>query len=134
MIVAYLKCYLLTFVVFLIVDGIWLGLAAQRFYQKQIGPLLASKPNLIAAGIFYLIFIAGLVVFVILPGLQDGNLGRAVLRGALFGLVTYATYDLTNLATLKGWPILLTLVDLGWGTLLGALTTLVSVWIGRQWF
>ena len=127
-----LKLYLITFIAFLAIDSLWLGLVAPSFYQSQIGYIMAESPDLLAAGLFYLLFIFGMVVFVVGPGVREGTLMQAVARGALFGLVTYATYDLTNLATLEGWPILVTIVDLAWGTFLSAAVTLVSVWVGRK--
>ena len=93
---------------------------------------MAETPNFFAAGLFYLVFIFGMVVFIVEPGVREGTLMQSVSRGALFGLVTYATYDLTNLATLEGWPVLLTVVDLTWGTVLSAAVTLVSVWVGKR--
>ena len=108
------------------------GLVAPSFYQAQIGYIMAESPNLLAAGLFYLLFIFGMVVFIVEPGVREGILMKAVARGALFGLVTYATYDLTNLATLEGWPVLVTVVDLIWGTILSAAVTLVSVWVGKR--
>ena len=123
-----LKHYAITLVCFLTLDAIWLGLIAQPFYQAQIGFLLARNTNLPAAGAFYLLYVAGLVFFVVGPALRAGTPPvRATLRGAFFGLVTYATYDLTNLATIDRWPLPLTVVDMAWGTLLGALTTLAAV-------
>jgi uncharacterized membrane protein len=125
-----LKLYLLTLVIFLGIDSLWLGLVAPKYYRSQIGHLMAEKANLLAAGIFYLLFVGALVYFVIAPGMTIPT-SQLLLRGALFGLVTYATYDLTNLATLRDWPIPLTLIDLAWGTFLCALTSLVSVWAAR---
>ena len=128
-----LKHYFITLICFLVLDAIWLGLIAQPFYQAQIGFLLAKNPNWLAAGAFYLLYVAGLVFFVVGPALRAGTPpGRAALRGAFFGLVAYATYDLTNLATVDRWPLLLTAVDMAWGTLLGALTTLAAVWAARR--
>jgi uncharacterized membrane protein len=127
------KTYVIALVVFLVLDAIWLGVIAPRFYQAQIGFLMADHPKWLAAGVFYLFFVAGLVLLVVSPGIREGALGKAALRGALFGLVTYATYDLTNLATVEGWPLLVTVVDLGWGTVLSATTTLLSVWLGLNW-
>jgi len=125
------KRLLVTLVVFLALDGIWLGLVAPDFYRAQLGDLLAPQLDLRAAAAVYLLLVLGLVEFVITPGLRAGSLRRAVARGALFGLVAYATYDLTNLATLAGWPLAVVLVDLAWGTLLCALVTLVSVGVLR---
>jgi uncharacterized membrane protein len=125
------KHYLITLVVFLILDGIWLGVVARRLYQSQIGFLMAKAPKWAAAGVFYLLFVVGLVVFCVTPGVREGSTGQAAWRAALFGLVTYATYDLTNLATVEGWPILVTVIDLAWGTTLATATTLLSVWLAR---
>lgn len=117
---------------FLGIDSFWLGLVAPSFYSSQIGYIMADQPNFLAAGLFYLLFIFGMVVFIVEPGVKEQTLMQAVMRGALFGLVTYATYDLTNLATLAGWPVLVTVVDLLWGTFLSAAVTLVSVWAGKR--
>ncbi|MDD3129339.1 MAG: DUF2177 family protein [Candidatus Izemoplasmatales bacterium] len=121
----FFKLYIIAFVAFLAVDAIWLGLVAPKFYKSQIGGLMAEKPNFIAAGVFYVLFIAGLVYF-ILTGVEEKELGKVLLTGAIFGFMTYATYDLTNLATLKDWPITVTIVDLIWGTFLSTSVTLIS--------
>lgn len=115
------KAYLFTLIPFLVLDAIWLGLVAPSFYKSQIGHLMADSPNFLAAGIFYLLYVAGMVVFV--TG-REGTLKETILRGAFFGFIAYATYDLTNLATLQGWPLLVTVVDLIWGTFLSAMTAL----------
>jgi uncharacterized membrane protein len=128
-----LKLYVITLIAFLGIDSIWLGLVAPSFYRSQIGYIMAETPNFLAAGIFYLLFVVGMVVFVVEPGVREHSPSQAVMRGALFGLVTYATYDMTNLATLEGWPILVTVVDLTWGTVLSASVALVSVWTGKRW-
>ena len=127
------KHYVITLFVFLILDAIWLGLIARRLYQAQIGFLMAKQPKWAAAGVFYLLFVAGLVVFCVSPAVREGSVGRAAWRAALFGLVTYATYDLTNLATVEGWPLLVTAIDLAWGTALSTATTLLSVWLAQVW-
>ena len=108
------------------------GVIAPPFYRAQIGFLMAASPNWGAAGVFYLLFVAGLVVFVISPGIEAGAPSRAVWRGAFFGLIAYATYDLTNLATLDRWPLLLTVVDMAWGASLSAATAWLGVWAGRK--
>jgi len=125
----FLKQYFLTFAIFLVLDAIWLGTIAPGFYQSQIGFLMAKNPIWAAAGFFYLLFVVGLVVFVVSPAVQQSSLRVAVLKGALFGLVTYATYDLTNLATIEGWPVLVTAVDLVWGSFLSTATATVSAWL-----
>lgn len=127
-----IKLYFLTLFIFLAVDSLWLGVVAPGFYRAQIGHLMAETPNLPAAAIFYLLFIGGLVYFVVEPSLHIGTIWDVVVRGALFGLVMYATYDLTNLATLREWPLLVTVVDLAWGTVLTAATAAISVWVGRK--
>ncbi len=127
-----IKLYLLALLIFFGIDALWLGLIAPGFYRSQIGHLMAETPNLYAAGIFYLLFVGVLVYFVIEPALRIGNTRDVWVRGALFGMVTYATYDMTNLATLRDWPVLVTVVDLAWGTILTAGTAAASVWAGRK--
>lgn len=114
--------------VFGIIDALWLTLVANKFYKAQIGSLLLEKPNLIAAVLFYLIYLIGLLVFVINPAIAAEDWRQALSLGALFGFVAYATYDLTNLATLKGFPVKLVIVDLIWGTVVTA-TVSVSTYV-----
>jgi uncharacterized membrane protein len=116
----FLKVFLIAFPIFFVIDMAWLILVAKKFYQQQIGFLMKPDINWFAAIIFYLLFIAGLVIFVISPAVKKQSWVHAILFGAIFGLITYATYDLTNLATMKDWPLLVTLVDLIWGTVLAA--------------
>jgi len=125
----FLVHYLIVLVVFFAVDLVWLGVIAKDLYAKLLGHLMAKSVNWPAAMIFYLIFILVLVIFVIQPTLADGHLIQGLGMAALFGLVTYATDDLTNLATLRDWPILITIIDLAWGTTLSTLVTLISVLI-----
>ena len=127
-----LKLYLLSLFIFLGIDAIWLGLVAPRFYRSQIGHLMAGSVDLPAAGVFYVLFVGVLVYFIVEPASSVGGMRNVILRGALFGLVTYGTYDLTNLATLRDWPLLLTMVDLVWGTILTTATAVSSVWLGRK--
>jgi uncharacterized membrane protein len=105
---------------------------ARRFYRKHLGFIMAARPNWVAAIIFYLLFVFGIVFFVVTPGFESGSLGTTLLRAALFGLITYATYDLTNLATLKDWPLIVTLVDIVWGVVLCVSISLVGFTAG-QW-
>lgn len=109
--------YLVAVPLFFVIDLLWLGVIARGFYQTQLAGFLGPV-NWTAAVIFYLIFIAGILFFAVLPALEAQSLARAVLFGALFGFFTYATYDLTNLATLKDWPLTLVFVDIAWGTFL----------------
>lgn len=131
MMMYYLKLYAATFVGFLAIDMVWLAFIARGFYKRQLGFLLSDQPNWWAAIVFYLLFIAGLLVFAVVPGLQAVSLRKALLLGAFFGLVTYATYDLTNMATVKNWPWIVTVVDMAWGTLLAASVTAIAYAVGR---
>jgi len=126
----WLKLYLLTVPVFFLIDMIWLGYVARNFYKEQLHSLLSPQVNWTAALLFYFIYIAGILFFAVRPGLEAGSLARACLSGALFGFFTYATYDLTNLATLRDWPVLVSVVDIGWGTLLCTLVGSASYLIG----
>ena len=128
----YLKLYAACTAVFFALDITWLGFVAKNFYRDQMGTLMKSDINWAAAGAFYLLFALGLVVFVIAPAIEKNSWKHALLFGALFGLVTYATYDLSNLATLKDWPILVTVVDLAWGAALAASVSTVSYFIARK--
>jgi uncharacterized membrane protein len=128
----FIKLYLIALPVFFIIDMIWLVLVAKNFYNKQIGFLMRPDINWTAAIIFYLLFIAGLVVFVISPAVEKHSWTNALLFGAFFGLITYATYDLTNLATLKDWPILVTVVDLIWGMVLSASISIITYLIAAK--
>lgn len=120
---------LITFVVFTLVDLFWLMKVAPKLYRKHIGHLMADKVNRIGALLFYVVFIVGLVLFVIYP--HQDHLLLGILYGGAFGLVTYATYDLTNLATLKAWPVTITIIDLVWGTFVTAATSgLVILFLG----
>ena len=125
----FIKLYLIALPVFLGIDMVWLTLVAKNFYAKQIGYLMAKSPNLLAALIFYLIFIAGLVFFVITPALDEKMWTQALLAGAFFGLVTYGTYDLTNLATIKDWPIIVTIIDLIWGMFVSAAVAVATYFL-----
>ncbi len=129
-----LKIYLLTLVVFFLVDIVWLGVISKNLYKKYLGHLMTPTVNWTAAILFYLLFIAGLAFFVINPALAKGSLLYAVLAGGFFGLVAYGTYDLTNLATLKDWPLLITVIDLVWGTFLNAATAGITYVVAGKFF
>jgi uncharacterized membrane protein len=130
----FIKLFSIALPVFLAIDMLWLGLVAKDFYRNQIGFLMKSEINWTAAIVFYLLFVVGLVVFVITPAIEKNSWRHALLFGALFGLITYATYDLTNLATLKDWPLLVTVVDLAWGATLAACVSTATYFIGRNCF
>jgi uncharacterized membrane protein len=118
--------YILTLIVFLAIDLLWLGVIAKKFYTNALSGLMANKPKWPAAILFYFLFIIGVFIFAILPGVDKGDLSHAAVLGALFGFFTYATYDLTNLALLKDWPIKITVVDILWGTFLTGLIASVG--------
>jgi uncharacterized membrane protein len=123
--------YLLTLPVFFGIDMLWLGVVAKGFYRDNLGHLLRPDVNWAAALIFYLLYIAGILVFATLPALEKHSLRQAIIMGALFGFFCYATYDLTNLATLKDWPLKVVVVDILWGMVLTASVAAASFFIGR---
>ena len=125
------KLYLLTVPVFFLIDIVWLGWLGREFYKRQIGFILSDKVNWSAAAVFYLIYIAGILIFAVLPALDKNLPTRAMLYGALFGFFTYATYDLTNMATIRGWPLAMVVVDILWGTILCTLVAAGSFYVGR---
>ena len=111
----FIKLYFIALPIFFIFDILWLGVFAKKFYARESGALMNAKVDWPAAVLFYLLYVGGLVTLVIFPALSDGLLNRALVFGAMFVACCYAPYDLTNLATLKGWPVALTVVDLVWG-------------------
>ncbi len=120
--------YAITVVVFFAIDLIWLGVVAKGFYARHLGHLLREQVNWPAAILFYLVYIAGIQMFVLIPGLQHGWSGMQVaLMGALLGFFAYCTFDLTCLALLKSWPLFVTVVDIGWGTVLTGGTAVVTM-------
>ena len=127
---SFLKLYAVAVVTFFVIDLLWLGVIARGFYQAQIGHLLKPNVNWAAALAFYLIFVAGIVVLAVRPAVESESLLVAIALGALLGLVTYAAYDLTNLATLEGFPLTVAVVDMIWGMVLcgsvSAITYLAS--------
>ena len=127
----YLKLYALTVPVFFIIDLIWLGIVAKGFYQKNLKYILSPNVNWTAAIIFYLMYIAGILIFAVLPGVAKDSVRHAVLWGALFGFFTYATYDLTNLALLKDWPLNIVVVDIFWGIVLCTVVATLSFYIAK---
>ncbi len=111
-----------------VLDALWLGLMMKRFYQPQLAHLISETPKILPAAIFYLIFAFSLALFVVLPAVQhQSSIGSFLMMGMLFGLATYATYDLTNQATMRSWPTVVTLVDLAWGVLLTGVVSLIAV-------
>jgi uncharacterized membrane protein len=127
---AFIRLHLATLVVFLAIDMVWLGWIARGFYRAQLGGLMRADVNWWAALLFYVLFIAGLLGFAVIPAL-DRSLVRAALAGGLFGLVAYATYDLTNLATLRGFPARVAIVDMAWGFVLCTITAAAAWALAR---
>ncbi len=128
----FIKLYLTTLPIFLGIDMIWLGLVAKNFYSKYLGYVMSPTPNWGVALLFYILFIGGLVFFVISPALEKSSWQFALGAGILFGLMTYSTYDLTNLATIKSWPLIVTMVDLIWGMTLSASVSVASFFLAKK--
>jgi len=130
----FLLVYVVTLPVFFAIDLVWLGLVAKPFYRQHLGHLLAAEINWVAAIAFYVLFIAGIVFFAVKPALDVNSATRALVYGALFGFFTYATYDLTNHATMRAWPAIVTAVDMAWGTVLSASVAYLSYQLAsRTW-
>ncbi|CTQ75294.1 DUF2177 family protein [Roseibium alexandrii] len=130
--VHFITAYFTTAIVFLAIDYVWLTQVATRFYFDRIGHLLMERPNMGAAAAFYLIYVVGIVLFAVGPALKNESFSYAVMYGAMFGFFTYATYDVTNYATLRDWPVIVAVVDIAWGTVLGAVSAGAGYLISRQ--
>jgi uncharacterized membrane protein len=126
------QTYLVSLATFLALDFAWLGWIARGFYRRQLGHLLSPDVRWVPAIIFYLLFVAAVVVFAVAPAVERGSMGRALLLGGFFGIVTYATYDLTNLATLKGFPTLVVAVDMTWGCVLTSVVAAVGYFFATR--
>jgi uncharacterized membrane protein len=128
----YAYIYAITTIVFFLIDLIWIGVVAKNFYAMTIGHMLRDSVNWPAALMFYLMYIGGIVLFVLTPAIRSGSgIGHVALRGGLLGLFAYGTFDLTALALIEGWPIIVTIVDMAWGTILTAGTASGAFWISR---
>ena len=132
--VQYLIAYGITAIVFLGIDFIWLSQIAKTFYSERLGDLLLDKPNLGAAAAFYAIYVVGVVIFSVAPALRAGSATTALVYGALFGFFAYATYDMTNYATLRNWPLEVSLVDTAWGACLTGVSALFGYLVTRLIF
>ncbi|WP_137129649.1 DUF2177 family protein [Rhizobium sp. FY34] len=128
----YVVAYLSTAVVFFALDFVWLGKVATGFYRSQLGEMMRDRPDFAAAGAFYLIYVAGIVYFAVHPNLSGGSWVQAFVSGAILGLIAYGTYDITNLATLKNWPLTMSLVDMAWGTVLTGTAAACGLWITQK--
>lgn len=128
----YVLAYVGTVVAFLGLDFLWLGTVATGFYRSRIGSLLLDQPNFLAAGAFYLFYVAGIVYFAVQPALVSGNWTTAAIAGAILGFIAYGTYDMTNLATLKNWSPIVSAVDMAWGTVLTSFSAVVGYWVAQK--
>lgn len=126
---SFVKSYGVTFIVFLVLELFWLIILAKDLYAKELGYIMKSEPSLLPAGIFSLLFVLGLVFFVVDPALAQNSWSTALFSGILYGLITYATYTLTNLANLESWPLKVTIIDLLWGMVLGGAASTISFFI-----
>lgn len=124
-----LLSYFFTMLVFAGMDLLWLGLIAKNFYAKHLGGFLSDTVNWPAAVTFYLLFLVGIFVFSVLPAVEKNSILHAVLLGALFGFIAYATYDLTNMATVKDWPLIVTVVDMIWGAVIAGTVSAAGFYI-----
>jgi len=127
----FVKSYAATLVVFLGLDALWLGYIARSFYASQLGGLMRESVNFAAAGGFYLAYVGGVVYFAVAPALAEGSWQKAALNGALLGLLAYGTYDMTNIATLKNWPVPMSVVDIAWGGVVTGLSATLGYFITR---
>lgn len=132
--IQHLASFSISVIAFFVIDMLWLGLIAKNLYRKHLGHLMADSVNWPAAFAFYLLFILALQYFAILPALKTGNQTEAWISGAILGFICYATYDLTNLATLKSWPAGLSMLDMVWGTALSSLTAGITTWLMQKFF
>ena len=121
--------YALTFAVFLLIDMAWLGFIARGLYKKHLGGFLSEEVNWTAAIMFYLLFVVGVFLFAIMPSVEKSSAVSGIRLGALFAFFTYATYDLTNLATLKNWPLTIVFIDILWGTILTGIVSIAGFYI-----
>jgi len=130
-----LYSYLIIFITMALIDGVWLTVMNKAFYRPQLGHLLSKKIDWLAAGLFYPLYVFGILFFVVSPALKNNlSLTQVFITGAVLGLVAYGTYDLTNQATLKNWPAMVTVVDLIWGALITGTVSALTVWIVKSFF
>jgi uncharacterized membrane protein len=127
----YVAMYGLTALVFFGIDLVWLLTMTSRFYARYVGDLFLESPNFPVAGAFYLVYVVGVMILAALPAYRAGDVRMAILYGAILGLLAYGTYDLTNMATLRGWAWQVAVVDMIWGTVLTATVATASYYIAR---
>ncbi|MBJ2159860.1 DUF2177 family protein [Variovorax sp. IB41] len=129
----HLVAWAATFIVLLVIDMLWLGVVAKNMYQQAMGDLMSPEPRLAFAAVFYLLYPIGLLVFAILPGIDAQSVTRAAVLGGLFGLFCYSTYDLTNLAVIRNWPLGLSFIDIAWGTLVSGVAAAAGA-LALRWY
>ncbi|BCH00698.1 membrane protein [Mesorhizobium sp. 131-2-5] len=129
----YAVAYTTTLIAFLAIDAVWLTTMSQRLYRRYVGDILVDVFNPVPAAAFYLIYVVGLIIFATSPAFSSGKWTTAALNGALYGFLTYATYDLTNQATIRGWPTIITVADICWGSLLSAVAATVGFLVTRYY-
>lgn len=122
----FLIAYLATAFVFLVIDYFWLGFVMKDYFQSQLGHLMADEVNLTVAALFYLFYAAGVVFLCVNPALDSGEWTKALINGAILGFLAYGTYDITNMATLKDWPVMMSVIDISWGTGLTAISAVAG--------
>lgn len=130
----YVLAYITAIITLFLVDLVWLGFVAKSFYREQIGSLMLDQINISAAILFYALYVVGVVIFAVSPALHASSWRTAIVLGALFGFFAYATYDMTNLATLRGWPIAMVVVDIAWGTFLTAISATAAFLVTQRLF
>ena len=128
----YLLTYIIVLTVFLIIDALWLGFIARKFYSSNLGYILADRPNFGAALVFYSLYVIGIIIFSTIPALKEGAALTALIYGALFGFFAYLTYDMTNYATLKDYPLSVVLVDTAWGTFITSISSYLGYIISKS--
>ena len=124
--------YLICTVIFFAIDMLWLGFFARSFYKDKLGFILSDKVNWAAAVIFYLVYIGGILFFAVLPALREHSWAIAAVNGVVLGMLCYATYDLTNMATIAGWPLIVVIVDIVWGIVLTGMVATITYFIGNR--
>jgi len=123
--------YLITFAAFLVIDFVWLTTMGDRFYRAQLGSLMREQANLPVALLFYVFYVVGVLVLAVMPGVEAESVVKAAAYGALLGFVAYGTYDITNLSTIRDWPVVVTVVDLVWGSVLTGSVATVGYFVAR---
>ena len=129
--IKWLWLYLISFSAFLAIDFVWLTTMGDRFYRAQLGSLMREQANLPVALLFYLFYVAGVIVLAVMPGVEADSVVKAAAYGALLGFVAYGTYDITNLSTIRDWPVLVTVVDLVWGSVLTATIATIGYYAAK---